>query len=267
MSSLVTQPPPPAAGRLLDLSYSSAFQNLALEEALAKGDLSSSNITVRLWENPATVILGRFQNPTDEVDVPFCESQGITLGRRFTGGGAVFHDPGNLNLTIISPRLMGKPLAELHRGYIAIILSALKAFGIEPSFAPPNAIQVLGKKIAGGAAWISSQTVLWHASILISTNTKTLNHALSPSRTSPETCFVRSKWQEVTTLQEITGKSTNMVAVKRELIKACERHLGSELSPTQLTEKVTGAMMRLLAEKYSRDDWNLHGHLKSANGS
>jgi len=251
---------PPVTGRILNLSYPSAFQNLALEEALATGDLPLRSTTVRLWENPPAVVLGRFQNPTDEVDIAFCESRGIRIARRFTGGGAVFHDPGNLNLTIAAPRPKGSSLTELHRGYTTIILRALKNFGIQGSFAPPNTIQVLGKKIAGGAAWVGKQNVLWHASILISTDTQTLIQALSPGRTTNTTDFVRSKWQQVTTLKEATGKLVELAAVKRELTSTCERQLQFKLQDGQLTGSETRGMTKLLAEKYLRDDWNLHGH-------
>lgn len=118
MSSLVRQPVSTTEGRILNLSYPNAFQNLALEEALAKSNLSSSITTVRLWENPPSVILGRFQNPTDEVDIAFCNSRGIKIARRFTGGGAVYHDLGNLNFTIAGPRPKNCSLNRLHTDYV-----------------------------------------------------------------------------------------------------------------------------------------------------
>jgi len=259
MSPLVTQPPDRETGRILDLSYPNAFQNLALEEALAKSNLGSS-ITVRLWENPPSVILGRFQNPTDEVNIGFCNSMSIKIARRFTGGGAVYHDLGNLNFTIAGPRPKNCSVSKLHNDYAGIILGALKAFGIDGNFAPPNSIEVSGKKISGGAAWMGRQNMLWHASILVSTNTQILTQILSPSTTLRSTNFVRSKKQVVTTLEQVVGKSADLTAVKRELIDNCVRRLGFQPQNAPLTENETSSMMRLFAEKYSKDDWNLHGH-------
>jgi lipoate-protein ligase A len=121
---------------------------------------------------------------------------------------------------------------------------------------------VSGKKISGGAAWVGSRNVLWHASILVSTDTQVLSQALSPSMTPRGTNFVRSKWQHVTTLQELVGKPVDLAAVKRELIDNCVRRLPSTLQDAQLTEKETRGMMHLFEEKYSKDDWNVHGHWK-----
>lgn len=104
------------------------------------------------------------------------------------------------------------------------------------------------------------QNVLWHASILVSTDMQILTHALSPSTALHRTNFVRSKRQVVTTLQQVVGKSADLAAVKRELIDNCVRRLGFQPQNAQLTEDETSSMMRLFAEKYSKNDWNLHGH-------
>jgi lipoate-protein ligase A len=262
MSPLVTQPLPKDPGRILNLSYPSPFRNLALEEALATSNETASRTTVRLWENPPTAILGRYQKPTHEIDIAFCETRGIEIARRFTGGGAVYHDHGNLNFTIATTRTRDCTITGLHNRYTAIILGMLRNFGVEGSFASPNTIEVSGKKISGAAAWVGNQNVLWHASILISTDTMALRGALSPSKVTKRTSFTRSKWREVITLEQAGNKPLDLHAVKRTLVDTCERQLGLELQDSQLTENETVSMTRLFEEKYSKDYWNLCGHWK-----
>lgn len=260
---MVTQTALEANWRLLDLSYPSVFQNLALEEALAYG--TSSCIfrpTIRLWIDPPAVVVGRFQNVKTEVDTELCQENDVDIARRFTGGGAVFHDKGNLNFTVVMRRLEGIPLSKFHEINAAVILDSLHHLGLESTLVPPNSVVISGKKVSGAAAALSRDFALWHASILISTDTILLNRILSPSRHENATTHVRSRWQSVTTLQAALGRSVDIDEVKLQLLRSAQRLLGVSFEADGLRNDEELSMKSLYARKYLSNEWNFYGTRK-----
>jgi lipoate-protein ligase A len=249
--------------RLLDLSYSSAFENLALEEALARCNRSSSIPTVRTWTNPRAVVVGRFQEVSAEVDVDACRQNSVEIARRFTGGGAVFHDEGNLNLSIVTARQRDSSPSNLNKANCAVVLDLLDQLGVEGSFVPPNSIEISGEKVSGGAAALGRDFAFWHASILISTDTQLLGRVLSPSRTEKATTFIRSRWQPVITLDAALGRHLELNDVKEKLVASCAKVYGAKHEMGRLTAEEEQVMKSLLAGKYRSREWNLHGSYSS----
>jgi len=246
--------------RLLDYSYDSAFQNLALEEALARSmDSRNSRPTIRFWVNPPSVILGRFQKASAEVDISLCQQSGVQIARRFTGGGAVFHDEGTLNFTIVAQPEFGTTLTELNETSSAIILDAFRALGLKGSILPPNSIIIGEKKVCGAAGALGRGFALWHSSILVSTNINRLELALTPSRKGNVTPYVHSRWHAVTNLQNASGHSVSVNAVKAQLIKSAEEILHVNLHADLLGEEEASLFRRLYSQKYSLPDWNQMG--------
>ena len=120
-------------------------ENLALEEYL--GQICSDNeVWLYLWQNRDSVIIGRNQNPWRECRVSLLKKDGVFLVRRNSGGGAVFHDLGNLNFTFIA----SKQLYNLEK-QLETVLRALKAFNISAEFSGRNDITVNGRKFSGNA--------------------------------------------------------------------------------------------------------------------
>lgn len=261
MPPMVKQSPYNENWRLLELSYTSVFQNLALEEALARNTSTATfRPTIRLWVDPPAVVVGRFQNVKTEVNMEFCKQNNVSIARRFTGGGAVFHDEGNLNLTIVRRRPEGIMLPEFHEANSSIVMDLLDNLGLEGTFIPPNSIHVSGKKVSGAAAALSRQFVFWHASILISTDTDMLNQVLLPNRQNHAAYFIRSRWQPVTTLEAALGKNLEIEDVKRQLVSSLESLLQVRLEANGLFDDEEQHMVSLHAGKYSSDEWNLYGH-------
>ena len=170
---------------------------------------------IRLWSNPPAIVVGRFQDIRLEADLSLCAREDIQIARRFTGGGTVFQDDGNLNFTIVQR----EPLIDLQKiqyRNILILKETLRQLGVESTI-HPNSISVNDKKIVGASAAIKHNCVLWHASLLISTNITTINEVLSPSRESYQTERVRSKWQPVTNLQTILSRPVEVNEVKDKI--------------------------------------------------
>jgi len=248
---------------MLDHSYESAFQNLALEETLAQSALwNEFRPTVRLWVDPPAVVVGRFQDVKAEVDTAICEQNNVQIARRFTGGGAVFHDDGNLNFTVVTKGAEGTPLTKLHEKYLSIVMGALGKLGVKASFSPPNSILVSGRKLSGSAAALGTHFTFWHSSILVSTDTDLLERVLSPSRKITSTRFIRSRWQQVTTLQAALGKPVRIEEVKHQLARSVEKTLGISLEMDDLRSDEKERLASLHAQKYSSPQWNLYGNCK-----
>jgi lipoate-protein ligase A len=245
--------------RLLDLSYASVFQNLALEEALFRSRTSGSHPTIRIWVDPRAVVVGRFQAVSEEVDVSLCQQNNIQIGRRFTGGGAVFHDEGNLNLTVVTPRQRGISLAEFYKPNCAVISNLLDRLGAKSSYVPPNSIEILGRKVSGSAGALGREFAFWHASILISTNEQMLNDVLEPSRAGGATKFIRSRWRPVVTLERALGTHLDIEDMKRRLIDSCKTCFRVELENGELSAEEVRLMGSLYDRKYSSGKWNLRG--------
>jgi len=215
--------------------------------------------SVRLWVNPPSVILGRFQDPYSEVDFESCRGSGVEVVRRFTGGGAVFHDEGNLNLTLVTPRPDGLTPIELHEKRCSILLNLLRRLGLEPVLGPPNSVLVSGRKISGSAAALGREYAFWHASILVASDLKLLERVLTPRHQNAPRQFIRSVRQHVTSVRDVLGKQIEVEDVKHEAVGAVEEVLQVSLVPGGLSESERRLADSLFARKYSKPEWNLFG--------
>jgi lipoate-protein ligase A len=252
--------------RLLDLSSESAFNNLALEETLARKAGSESFLpTVRFWTNAPAVVLGRFQEASSEVDLDLCELRKVQVARRFTGGGAVFQDKGTLNFTIVTEPCLRLSVGKLHETYSRLIISSLKGLGLNCSFSPPNSILVDGRKLCGAAAAFGNHFALWHGSILVSTDTELLEEVLAPSRRIASTRFVRSHWKAVTTIEAELGAKIGLREVRSQLLRSFASGFDAELGEEGLTPDEED-YWRILSRKYSSVEWNLHGNALQVEG-
>ena len=260
MPSLVGGPTASDRWRLLEQSYGSVFQNLAIEEALARSALSPTfRPTIRLWVNPQSVILGRFQKASTEVDTSLCQQSGIQIARRFTGGGAVYQDEGNLNFTLVIQQGERHAQPRLSETASAIVLDALRSFGLKGSFLAPNSIMLGERKISGGAAASGYGFALWHGSLLVSTNVDTLESVLAPSRQKHTTHYVRSRWHPVTTLEAAVGRK---VSYRRGSVKThgiCSRNPRRKARSRWLRADEERWFTRLYTRKYSLPNWNNNG--------
>jgi lipoate-protein ligase A len=235
------------------------YGNLATEEALIECCQSDTfRPTVRIWINQTAAIVGRYQDVTLEVDEEYCVRNCIPIARRFTGGGTVYHDDGNLNLTVLS-EMRDIDLQETRLRNLLIVQELLSQFGVTSSINPPNAILVHGKKISGASAAVRREYFLWHASILVSTSLESIAQALSPSRKPARTNRVRSHWEPITNLVSSTGRPVEMREVKKMIVTAAEKILGNQLEGSALTSCEERTAKRLHNQKYSSAEWNRKG--------
>jgi lipoate-protein ligase A len=245
--------------RLLDISYDSVYKNLALEEALITAKQPDAKTPkIRIWSNPPAVVAGRFQDPPLEADVSLCMRKQITIARRFTGGGTVYHDQGNLNFTLVT----WEPVINLQviqQRNISILRETLLRMGVESTITSPNSISVQGRKIAGASLALKHNLVLWHASLLVSTDLETVNQVLSPSRETFPTNRVRSKWQPVTNVQTEVSRPVEIAEIKKHILSSVEDIFDIRLKRSQLSSHEETITSQLHDLKYATSEWNNEG--------
>ncbi|MER2151192.1 MAG: lipoate--protein ligase family protein, partial [Candidatus Limivicinus sp.] len=136
--------------------------NLALEQYVLEHRREGE--WLMLWQNANTVVIGLNQNTAEEIDAAFVEAHGITVVRRMTGGGAVYHDLGNLNYSFICD--VGNAEELSIRRFTEPVCRALAAMGVEAETSGRNDIVVDGKKVSGVAQRIAGGRILHHGTLL-----------------------------------------------------------------------------------------------------
>ena len=137
--------------------------NLALEEYVLKY-LDSDEDFVLLWQNENSVIIGRNQNTIEEINAAYVKTHDVNVVRRITGGGAVYHDMGNLNFSYVTNTL--KDNLNNYRKFTDPVIKALNSLGVPAEFAGRNDIVVEEKKISGNAQSFYKNRMLHHGTIL-----------------------------------------------------------------------------------------------------
>lgn len=154
-------------------THTDAWFNLAAEEYLLK---NFSEDIFMLWQNEPAVVIGKYQNVRAETDIEYARQKRIRLARRYSGGGAVYHDMGNLNLTFIenSNQIRSSVFTES-------IIRFLGRYGLDARSDERQGLTIDGLKISGSAQAIHKRRMLHHATLLFSTDLEILNRALQPS--------------------------------------------------------------------------------------
>jgi lipoate-protein ligase A len=180
--------------------------------------------------------------------------------RRFTGGGAVYQDLGNLNYTICT-RKLSPSSSELQRSIFKLSLdcaiACLDILGIESSRIPVNTVVVRGQKISGGAGAIRWGAVLYHGSILVSTHLETVWKILRRMRSLTPRAFVQSTRLPVTSAKVELSREISVEEVQEALKEAFAKTFGAYFVPATATGQELSMVPALVKEKYGPDEWNL----------
>lgn len=149
---------------IVDTMNTNPYLNLAIEEYLCE-HFEEKTAILYLWQNANTVVIGQNQSAYSQCNISQIEKAGAHIARRRSGGGAVYHDLGNLNYTFISQNRENVCDDNFH-----IILQMLKSVGIEAEFSGRNDILVAGKKISGNAFLCDDRMMCQHGTLLVDTN-------------------------------------------------------------------------------------------------
>lgn len=246
------------------------YENLALEEHLFETLPEGAGLFM-LWQNTDAVIIGRYQNAAEEIDAAYVKENGIAVVRRMSGGGAVFHDLGGLNYTLItddaaSPGETASDSAEspIWQVCMAPLLAVLRGYGLDAQFTGRNDIEIGGRKIAGCAQYARGSRTLHHGCILFDTDLSRVAAALQgkPPKDGQPLAVYTSKADQsvrarVTTIRACLGaQQPDIAAFRRDLHSAYNAAEGGSLTPCVLTAADAAAVRRLQEEKYRTWEWN-----------
>lgn len=232
------------------------YYNLALEEWLLKsGD--APDALVWLWQNRSAVIVGRHQNATEEVNLALTEARGIDVVRRISGGGAVYHDFGNVNFTFTAP-FRGQA-EDLFRQFTAPVIAALRSFSVPAEFSGRNDIVVCGKKVSGNAQAYYRDRMFHHGTILFDSDLDAIDAVLNVAPDKIQAKGVKSVRSRVTNVRPFMREDITVSAFMERLLAYLLGTDDIEARTFRLAPEAEAEVRRLAAEKYRTWEWN-HGH-------
>lgn len=231
------------------------FFNLAFEEGFC---FAAREPALRFWRNDKVVVIGRFQSPVLEINAVEALSLGVRLVRRFTGGGAVYHDLGNLNYALVLPGY-GLDVEEAFRLVGEAVVEALEGLGVKGAYYRPlNDVEVDGLKVSGMAAYRSRGRIFVHGAMLVSSDIPTLWRVLKVSGVKlSDKKLTESRVKRVTTLREVLGERIGFEEVINAVSEALSRRLGLRIEWSDPKEEEVMEAMNLYRSRYSRLEWNL----------
>ncbi len=227
--------------------------NLALEEyALRK--LDPKRDYVILWQNEPSVIIGRNQNTIAEINRDYIKKNNINVVRRLSGGGAVYHDYGNLNFTFIVT-IKDKDDVNNFKKFTQPVIQALDRFGIKAELLGRNDIVIEGKKFSGNAQYFYKNRLLHHGTILFNSDLRVVQEALNVGREKIESKGIESVRSRVTNIYPYLREK---VAIKEFKATLLDYLLEGVEGPKEyiLTEEDLRAIRQLMEDRYLKWEWN-----------
>ena len=221
--------------------------NLAYEQH-AFDIISRDDDVFMLWQNSDSVIVGIHQNTFEEVNIEFLEANNIPAVRRLSGGGAVFHDMGNLNYTFITH------MADYDIPEYAVscepISNALVAMGLPIKFIGRNDMLINGMKFSGNARYFSDGRLMHHGTIMFDVNLEKMENALVVSKEKLESKGIKSVRARVTNLSNYLDISFSEF---RERIK---EFIIGEIAAYVPSELDLESIYNIKKERYDTREWN-----------
>lgn len=227
------------------------FYNLALEEHIFNKASDDQQYLI-LWQNEPTVVIGKHQNTVEEINPSFIKERNVHVVRRLSGGGAVYHDLGNLNYTIIVKNSNVK-LSDF-KYFTKAVTEALQAMGVKAEFNGRNDLTIEGKKFSGNSQYIKGNTLLHHGTLLFNSNLDDLEMALHVSDDKIVSKGVKSIRSRVTNIREHMDRDISVLEFKALLFKSLLE--GHESSQLELTEKDFEQINEKMNQRYLTWDWN-----------
>jgi lipoate-protein ligase A len=225
--------------RVIDTGVYPGRYNIALDQALTESKRAGlSPDTLRFLEFSPSALVGRHQDISRELDLEYCHANAIDIGRRITGGGAIYLDQRQLGWELICARanLPGRDLAEVAERICTGAAAGLQQLGVNARFRPRNDIEVEGRKISGTGGFFDGGTLFYQGTVLLGLNAETMFRALRVPDSKRQRQGVEDAAERVTSLDVICdGPPPALPAIKAALTSGIAGHLGFEVRSGELS--------------------------------
>ncbi|MCR6484493.1 lipoate--protein ligase family protein [Amycolatopsis sp. OK19-0408] len=234
-------------------AFTDSAENLAFDEALLR--VAPESPVLWLWRNPVCVVVGRGQRLAREVRVDECERDGVPVLRRASGGGTVFHDPGNLNVTLVLPGPTDRPLETLGK----VMSAAVDQLGLVPRIGD-RGLFVEDAKLCGFAVFRTKGGLLAHSTLLVETSAALVGRYLTSAPADPRP--LDSHRSPVASLAE-HGLRPGFPSVEAAVRAAASQFLGT-LVPRPPSAAELTRQRALLHTRYRYPSWHADGSQRAA---
>lgn len=236
---------------IIDSPSHDAYFNIASEEYLLSR-FPKEEILL-FYINAPSIIIGKFQNTLAEINLDYVKEHGIKVVRRLSGGGAVYHDLGNLNFSFHT-KAEDKDFTDFET-FTRPVVKLLNKLGVPAKLEGRNDLLVDGKKFSGNAKTIKNMKMIQHGTILIHSEMSVLADALKVNPLKFVDKAVKSNRARVTNLIDYLPEGTTTETFKRLFIEEIKQ-VNEQVEIYNFDEKDIRAIETLAAEKYSTWDWN-----------
>ncbi len=226
------------------------YFNIATEEYLLK---NFSEDVFMLYVNQPSIIIGKHQNTFAEINYRLAKHKGVSIVRRLSGGGAVYHDEGNLNFTFIKTSNDGK-LVDF-KGFTKPIVDLLQSLGVDARFEGHNSLYVKGKKFSGNAEHVFKNRVMHHGTLLFNTDMQTLAELLYVSTSRFIDNAVKSVRAKTTNLSQHLPASITIETLKKLIFEYLQLK-DSSIKQYSLSPWDKQQINNLVENKYATWEWN-----------
>ncbi|RDY23780.1 lipoate--protein ligase [Romboutsia maritimum] len=225
------------------------YFNLAMEEYLLKNFNEDMFI---LWRNEPSIIIGKNQNTLSEINFEYVKEHSIPVVRRQSGGGAVFHDLGNINFTFIACN--NNSFSDFRR-FTQPIIDLLRTLNVHAEFSGRNDLLIDGKKFSGNAQYNYKNKVMHHGTLLFSSQITNLSNALKVKPIKFEGKGIKSVKSRVTNISNHLKFPMDILEFK-DLIMDYLSKINLDNKFYFLTENDISKINKLIESKYRTWDWN-----------
>ncbi len=243
----------------LNLRTTDPAWNLATEQYVFE-ELPKDRTYFMLWQNDNAIIIGKHQNTLAEINLNFVKEHNIQVVRRLSGGGAVYHDLGNLNFTFITDA-KEKDTVNF-KLFCQPIVQALEKLGVHAEVSGRNDITINGQKFSGNSQYVKAGRVLHHGTILFQSDLSVVGNALQVDTAKIQAKGIKSVRSRVTNVSEHLSEKINLEAFRCLLLEnLLQEQPGEEyiFSPEDLNNIAT-----ISKERYSTWQWNYGQSLECA---
>lgn len=226
--------------------------NLALEQYVFD-NLDKNENYFMLWQNDNAIIVGKHQNTVAEINAEYTKENNIKVVRRLSGGGAVYHDLGNLNFTFIVSAGGGYEQFNFS-DFCKPIIELLNSLGVNAVLNGRNDMSIEGKKFSGNSQYAKRGRIMHHGTIMFDSDLDIVGNSLVVSKDKIQSKGVTSIRSRVTNIKPHMQTDVSIEEFKRLLVHHVFK--GAEVPQYHLTEEDIKKIEALASEKYRTWDWN-----------